>query len=145
MNGTALPWLPHGPEFRFVDEVLEYSSGKSVVGCLDLGANSPRLPYAGTLPAFYLLESMIQTCGLLCAEPETDSDVPPLAVVVALDKVRWIRAPVEREKIITRGSLKHRIGLFLLCQCSAHSEDGTLLASGEVTLRIGHDRSPEQE
>ena len=144
MNSTALSWLPHGPEFRFVDQVLEYRNGRSVVGCLDLGANSPRPSYSGTLPVSYLLESMIQTCGLLCAEPEADADVLPLTVVVALDKVRWIRAPVEREKVITRGSLKRRIGPFLLCQCSAHSEDGTLLASGEVTLRIGHGRSHEQ-
>ncbi len=144
MSRSGDPWLPHGPEFRFVDRVLEHHPGRSVVGCLELGAPTARLTYSGALPGSYLLESMIQTCGLLFGEPaDAAQEVSPLAMVVALDRVRWFVSSRQPGRVVTRCRLVHRVGPFLRCRCEAWGEGRELLASGEVTLRVGARQSAQ--
>ncbi len=55
MNRIEAPRLPHGPEFRFVDRVLENQPGRRVVACLDLVERSHRLACSGTMPYAFLL------------------------------------------------------------------------------------------
>ena len=128
------PWLPHGPEFRFVDEVLRWQSGCSVTGRLDLRASAPRPLYSGSLPCAYLLEAMIQTCGLLFPRSEGGSETSSPAVVVALDRVRWYGTPGAADRILTRCRLLSRVGALLRCRCAARREGGGLLATGDITL-----------
>jgi len=146
MSRSGDPWLPHGPEFRFVDQVLEHHPGRSVVGCLELGTPTARPAYSGALPGSYLLESMIQTCGLLFGEPAgAEQGASPLAMVVALDRVRWFVSPRQPGRVITRCRLVHRVGPFLRCRCEARGEGRELLASGEVTLRVGPRQAAQAE
>lgn len=139
MSAAGVLPLPHGPEFLFVDRVLERRPGRCVVACLDLAAPSRRLPYSGTLPSSYLLEAMIQTCGLLLEDAPSSgaaavASSPGLAMVAALDRVRWLGHPRERERVLTRCRLVRRAQPFILCRCSARGEDGRLLAKGDVTI-----------
>lgn len=134
MIGMRQPWLPHGPEFRFVDEVLRWRPERSVVGCLDLRASSPRPLYSGSLPGVYLLEAMIQTCGLLFPRPGRGGEASTPAVVVALDQVRWHRTPGAADRIVARCRLLSRVGALLRCRCAARGEGGGLLATGDITL-----------
>ena len=136
MNRIVEPRLPHGPEFRFVDRVIENQPGRRVVACLDLVERSRRIACSGTLPDAFLLEAMIQTCGLLFNGRSSDGERPPVLMVVGVDRVRWHRSPGERERIILRSRIGKRFDPFMRCRCTARREDGSLLASGEVTLRI---------
>jgi 3-hydroxymyristoyl/3-hydroxydecanoyl-(acyl carrier protein) dehydratase len=124
--------LPHGPEFLFVDEVVETRRGRSAAARLDLATWRRRLAYSGALPPSYLLESMIQTCGLVLA-----SRRPPAAGawVAGLDKVRWRRPARDGDRILTRCRLLVHSGPFWRFRCLARGSDGALLARGIVTLR----------
>lgn len=123
--------LPHGPEFLFVDEIIEARRDRSAAR-LDLACWRPRLPYCGSLPPSYLLESMIQTCGLLMAAHELPAAGAWLA---GLDNVRWRRQAREGERIVTRCRLLAHSGPFWRFRCLARGSDGALLARGIVTLR----------
>lgn len=135
MNRAGAPRLPHGPEFRFVDRVLESQPGRRVVACLDPAELTQRPMHSGALPDAFLLEAMIQTCGLLLDVPGSDGEPPPVLMVAGLDRVRWHRSPGMRERIIMRSRIAERLGPFIRCRCTARLKDGTLLASGRVTLR----------
>jgi 3-hydroxymyristoyl/3-hydroxydecanoyl-(acyl carrier protein) dehydratase len=126
-----------------VDQVLRLRPGHSVVSCLNPGGRRPRPEYRGSLPGSYLLESMIQTCGLLAPEPDPARGAPPQGMVVALDRVRWFGSAPGRERIVIRCRLLRQMGPFLRCRCVARREEGDLLASGEVTLRIDPGTAPE--
>lgn len=132
MSALAAIRLPHGPEFLFVDEVVEARRGRGATARLDLARWRPRLSYSGALPSSYLLESMIQTCGLLLA-----AETPPSAgaLVAGLDRVRWRRPARAGERILTRCRLLVRSGPFWRFRCLARGSDGALLARGIVTLR----------
>ena len=66
----ALARLPHGPEFRFVDRLLELDPGKSGAGEYRVRGDQPFLrghfPGDPVFPGVLMIEGMAQTAGVLC-------------------------------------------------------------------------------
>jgi len=72
LNSDPLSCLPHGVSFRFIDRVLEMTSGKRIVALKNVTINDPHLqghfPGNPLMPGVLLVEAMAQTAGLLLSE-----------------------------------------------------------------------------
>lgn len=76
---AALARLPHGPEFRFLDRLLELDPGKSGVGEYHVRGEEPFLrghfPGAPLFPGVLLVEAAAQLAGVVA---QSDPGIPPL-------------------------------------------------------------------
>ena len=65
---SALATLPHGPEFRFIDELTELEPGKSATGIFALKGNEAFLaghfPGQPIMPAVLQIEAIAQMAGI---------------------------------------------------------------------------------
>src|SRR5947199_7192995 len=75
----ALKFLPHGPEFRFLDRLLNLEPGKSGAGEYAVRGNEPFLrghfPGQPLFPGVLLVEAAAQLVGVVA---QSDPQVPPL-------------------------------------------------------------------
>src|SRR6185369_105155 len=75
----ALASLPHGPEFRFVDRLLELDPGKSGAGEYTVRADEPFLrghfPGQPIFPGVLLVEAAAQVAGTVA---QSDPQIPPM-------------------------------------------------------------------
>src|SRR3954462_6120788 len=80
--GQALKSLPHGPEFRFVDRLLELDPGKSGSGEYTVRGDEPFLrghfPGQPIFPGVLLVEAAAQLAGTVA---QSDPQTPPLAAL----------------------------------------------------------------
>src|ERR1700759_1347766 len=78
----ALSFLPHGPEFRFVDRLLTLDPGKNGTGEYKVRGDEPFLrghfPGQPLFPGVLLVEAAAQLAGTVA---QSDSQIPPLAGV----------------------------------------------------------------
>ena len=76
---TALEHLPHGPEFRFVDRMLELVPGRSGVGEYRVRGNEHFLrghfPGEPLMPGVLLVEAVAQLAGVVA---QSDPQISPL-------------------------------------------------------------------
>ena len=76
----ALAVLPHGPEFRFVDRLVELDPGKRGVAEYRVRGDEPFLrghfPGEPMMPGVLLVEAAAQLAGVVA---QSDPAVPPLA------------------------------------------------------------------
>jgi len=77
---SALALLPHGPEFRFVDRLLELERGKRGVGEYEVKAGSEFLrghfPGHPIMPGVLMIEALAQVAGTVA---QSDPSIAPLA------------------------------------------------------------------
>jgi len=77
---AALDRLPHGPEFRFLDRLLELDPGKSGIGEYVVRGEQPFLrghfPGEPLFPGVLLAEAAAQLAGVVA---QSDPSIPPLA------------------------------------------------------------------
>ena len=76
----ALQRLPHGPEFRFVDRLLELDPGQRGVGEYRVRGDEPFLkghfPGEPLMPGVLLVEAAAQLAGVVA---QSDPNIAPLA------------------------------------------------------------------
>ncbi len=74
-NEKALSFLPHGPEFRFVDRVIELDPGKQGRGEYTLRGNEDFLrghfPGAPLMPGVLVAEAGAQLAGVVAQSDPT--------------------------------------------------------------------------
>ena len=77
---NALQHLPHGPEFRFLDRLLNLEPGKSGVAEYTMRGDEPFLrghfPGQPLMPGVLLLEAAAQLAGTIA---QSDPTVPPIS------------------------------------------------------------------
>ncbi len=67
--------LPHRAPFHFIDKVTDIVPGESGIGMKLITANEEWLIGNNmTLPGSFLVEIMAQTCAMICAAIDPDSD-----------------------------------------------------------------------
>jgi len=75
----ALAFLPHGPEFRFVDRLLNLNPGQSGSGLYQVRGNEPFLrghfPGCPIFPGVLLAEAVAQLAGVVA---QSDPEIAPL-------------------------------------------------------------------
>jgi 3-hydroxyacyl-[acyl-carrier-protein] dehydratase len=76
---SALAKLPHGPEFRFLDRLIELDPGKRGAGEYTVRGDEPFLrghfPGDPLLPGVLLIEAAAQLAGVVA---QSDPAIPPL-------------------------------------------------------------------
>lgn len=76
---NALDALPHGPEFRFLDRLIELDPGRRGAGQYTLRGDEPFLrghfPGQPLMPGVLLIEAAAQLAGVVA---QSDPAIPPL-------------------------------------------------------------------
>jgi 3-hydroxyacyl-[acyl-carrier-protein] dehydratase len=122
--------LPHGPSFRFVDELIALDPGRSGTGRYRVRGDeaflSGHFPGAPMVPGVILIEAIAQLAGVVA---QSDPSVPPLVdlrlTAVRAAKITGTAAPGEILELAVE--VTGRLGPLLQAQ-------GTVSASGRLLL-----------
>ena len=132
----ALGFLPHGPEFRFIDRLLTLDPGKNGVGEYKLRGDEPFLrghfPDQPLMPGVLLIEAAAQLAGTVA---QSDPQIPPLAglKLTALRGAKILGTARPGEVVRVEARLSGRLGNLVQASASA-SVNGQLVLQAELTL-----------
>ena len=127
----ALAFLPHGPEFRFVDRLTALEPGVRGEGEYTVRGDEPFLrghfPGDPMMPGVLLVEAAAQLAGVVA---QSDPKHPPLPglKLTALRQVKILGTARPGETLLIRAEVKGRLGN--LVQAS-----GAVLLGGDVLLQ----------
>jgi len=132
----ALDFLPHGPEFRFVNRLLKLEPGKSGAGEYLVRGDEPFLrghfPGQPLFPGVLLVEAAAQLAGTVA---QSDPQIPPLAglKLTAMRGIKILGTARPGETFQTEARILSRLGNLIQAQVSA-SVNGQTVMQGELTL-----------
>lgn len=132
----ALSSLPHGPEFRFVDRLLELEPGKSGAGEYTVRGDEPFLrghfPGQPLFPGVLLVEAGAQLAGTVA---QSDPQIPPLPglKLTAMRGIKILGTARPGEVIRLEARILNRLGNLIQAQVGASVNDQTVM-QGELTL-----------
>ncbi len=134
---TALASLPHGPAFRFVDELEALEPGQSAVGRYTLPADATFLaghfPGRPLLPGVLMIEALAQLAGIVA---QTDPVHPPLddlrLTAVRQCKIQGTIAPGQSLRL--EAALLGRLGNLVQASGRVFDAHDTLLVETQITL-----------
>ncbi len=137
---TALLALPHGPAFRFVDELKSLDPGVEGTGSYRVRGDEDFLvghfPGHPMMPGVILVEAIAQLGGVVA---QSDPTVPPLADLrltgIRAAKILGVAVPGEVLEIHAR--VEGRMGGLVQIAGEITGASG-LLATGKVTLSGDH-------
>lgn len=132
----ALKSLPHGPEFRFVDQLTALEPGKSGSGEYTVRGDEPFLrghfPGQPIFPGVLLVEAAAQLAGTVA---QSDPQIPPLAglKLTAMRGIKILGTARPGEAIQLDAKILNRLGNLIQAQVSA-KVNGQTVMQGELTL-----------
>jgi 3-hydroxyacyl-[acyl-carrier-protein] dehydratase len=133
---NALRFLPHGPEFRFLDRLTEIDPGRSGTGEYTVRGDEPFLrghfPGEPIFPGALLIEAAAQLAGVVA---QSDREAVPLSglKLAGVRGVRILGTASPGEVIRIEAIILKRLGHVVQAQVKA-SVNGKDLLRGEVTL-----------
>lgn len=133
---TALGFLPHGVEFRFVDRLTALEPGKSGTGEYTVRGDEPFLrghfPGEPIFPGVLLAEAAAQLAGVVA---QSDPQIPALAglKLTALRNVKILGTARPGETIQLEAKIMGRLGKLVQAQTTAKVSGETVLTA-ELTL-----------
>jgi 3-hydroxyacyl-[acyl-carrier-protein] dehydratase len=133
---AALSRLPHGPEFRFLDNVPAIEPGKSGAGEYTVRGDEPFLrghfPGAPIFPGVLLIEAAAQLAGCVA---QSDPAVPPLRdlKLTAVRNAKITGTARPGQTIRLTAAILARMGNLVQASASA-SVDGVTVLQTELTL-----------
>ncbi len=132
----ALAFLPHGPEFRFVDRLLSLEPGRAGVGEYTVRGDEPFLrghfPGQPLFPGVLLVEAAAQLAGVVA---QSDPQFPPLPglKLTALRSVKILGTARPGQAIHIEARVLGRLGNLVQAQATV-SVAGQTVLQAEVTL-----------
>lgn len=136
---AALASLPHGPEFRFVDEVIALDPGKSATGRYTLGGTEAFLvghfPGQPIMPAVLLIEAVAQVAGI-AAQTDPQLGALPNLRLTAVRNTKIFRAALPGESLEISVEISGRLGN-LIQATGRVSSNGTSVAESQIVLSGG--------
>ncbi len=133
---TALLALPHGPSFRFVDELKSLDHGREATAIYQVRGDEAFLeghfPGQSMMPGVILIEAIAQLGGVVV---QTDPEHPAM-VDLRLTGVRAAKilgAAVPGNVLEIRAKVEGRLGGLVQIEGEVRAA-GSLLASAKVTL-----------
>lgn len=133
---NALGSLPHGPEFRFLDRLLELAPGRSGTGEYTVRGDEPFLrghfPGQPLLPGVLLVEAAAQLAGTVA---QSDPGVAPLADLrlTAIRGVKIFGTARPGETVRLEVTSLSRLGNLIQAKVAA-LVNGQSILQGELTL-----------
>lgn len=133
---TALACLPHGPEFRFLDRIVELDPGKRGVGEYVVRGDEPFLsghfPGDPLMPGVLLLEAGAQLAGVIA---QCDPGVPPLPglKLTAIRAAKILGTARPGEMLTIRGQIAARLEKLVQADVTVEVNGATILQA-TVTL-----------
>ncbi len=132
----ALSFLPHGPEFRFLDRLTALDSGKSGTAEYKIRGDEPFLrghfPGDPIFPGVLLVEAAAQLAGVIA---QSDPSIPPMPglKLTALRQAKILGAARPGEVILIDAKLTGRMGNLVQAQATV-SVGGAKILTADVTL-----------
>ncbi len=132
----ALASLPHGSEFRFVDQLLRLEPGQSGVGEYTVRGDEPFLrghfPDQPMMPGVLLIEAAAQLAGTVA---QSDLHTPPMPglKLTAIRGAKILGTAKPGEVVRLEARVTGRLGNLVQTQTTA-SVDGTVVMQAELTL-----------
>jgi 3-hydroxyacyl-[acyl-carrier-protein] dehydratase len=132
----ALRLLPHGPEFRYVDQLLALDPGKTGIGEYRVRGDEPFLrghfPGEPIFPGVLLVEAAAQLSGVVA---QTDPNIPPLPglKLAAMRGIKILGTAKPGETIRLESKLLSRMANLIQAQVTA-TVNGHVVLQGELTL-----------
>ncbi len=129
----ALDRLPHGPEFRFLDRLLELEPGKSGRGEYRVRGDESFLqghfPGEPIMPGVLLIEAAAQLAGVVA---QSDPRIPPLPhlKLTGLRAVKILGSARPDERIELFAQITGRLGDLIQAEARA--------AVGTTTILLAH-------
>lgn len=133
----ALSCLPHGPSFRFVDEITELVPGQSATGRWTLKGDEAFLtghfPGQPILPGVIMIESLAQLGGVLAQSDRGDNPLKNLRLTAV--RQFKILGTIPPGQTLTLQARRDAV-MPGLVQISGEilTADGTKIASGSIIL-----------
>jgi 3-hydroxyacyl-[acyl-carrier-protein] dehydratase len=133
----ALSSLPHGPEFRFVDEVTHLDPGQSASGHWQLKGSEEFLrghfPGSPLLPGVIMIEALAQLGGILA---QTRPGIAPLAnlKLTAVQKFKILGSITPGDRLCITAKIEGAMGTMIQVSGSITNGEGQALALGTVML-----------
>ena len=110
---AALASLPHGPEFRFVDEIIALQPGRSATGLYTLRGDEAFLaghfPGQPIMPAVLQIEAIAQMAGI-AAQTHPEIPVLPNMRLTAVRSTKIFRSTMPGEILEIRAEISGRMG-----------------------------------
>ncbi|MCB1208263.1 MAG: beta-hydroxyacyl-ACP dehydratase [Verrucomicrobiales bacterium] len=132
----ALAALPHGPEFRFVDDLTDLTPGQSATGTYLLRPEASFLaghfPGQPILPAVLMVEAIAQLAGVAAQSDPAIPALPGLRLT-AIRGVKIYGTAVPGETLSLHATVQGRMGP-LIQAAGKVSVGDRLIAEGQVTL-----------
>lgn len=136
---SALEALPHGPSFRFVDEMVSLAPGSEAVGRYRvrgdeafLGGHFPGNPI---MPGVILLEAIAQLGGVLVQSDPEHAVMSDLRLT-GVRKAKILGAAVPGDLLEIHVKLEGRLGAMAQVEGSVTGSNG-LLATARISLSGG--------
>jgi 3-hydroxyacyl-[acyl-carrier-protein] dehydratase len=136
MLARALSALPHGPEFRFLDELTALEPGRAGVGSYLLRPDAPFLrghfPGQPLMPGVLLVEAAAQLAGTVA---QSDPKHPPLPglKLAAIRNARFLGAVHPGDRLILKAQIVGRMGRLVQAVVSGSVADQPVLRA-ELSL-----------
>ena len=133
----ALSSLPHGPEFRFVDELEILIPGESATARWTLKGTEEFLrghfPGHPLLPGVIMIEALAQLGGILA---QTRPGIPPMSDLrlTAVRQFKILGSIVPGEVLMIEARLEGALAGIVQVSGTVSKSDGTKLALGSVVL-----------
>jgi 3-hydroxyacyl-[acyl-carrier-protein] dehydratase len=134
---SALASLPHGPEFRFVDELQALDPGHSATALYHLPADAAFLaghfPERPLMPGVLMIEALAQVAGIAA---QTHPEIPALADLrlTAVRSAKILGTIPPGQTLLIQVAIAGRLGPLIQASGQVSTTDGTVLLEGQVTL-----------
>lgn len=134
--GNGLEFLPHGPEFRFLDKVISLIPGKEGIAEYRVRGDEPFLrghfPGDPMFPGVLLVEAAAQLSGVVA---QSDPAIPPLAglKLAAVRKVKITGSARPGDTIRFEARIIARLGTLVQAEARGLLGDKQVLAA-QLTL-----------
>ena len=133
---SALASLPHGPSFRFVDEITGLDGGVSGEGVYRVKGEEAFLeghfPGRPMMPGVVLIEAIAQLGGVVA---QSDPKIAPMEDLrlTAIRSAKILGAAVPGDELRLRARVEGRLGGLVQVEGDVSGPHG-LLASAKITL-----------